>query len=344
MASTLISNVNSESEYQANLLTNTPNRVKVIVEDEVDVVVWHRILKRFAPAYKFEISPYSYGETGGSKGKAHIIANAANLGQYMIGCVDSDYDWVLRQWTTDGQVISSNQFILETYAYSLENLALQPYGKSDGMLECTIQCCDLQRNLDKESESFLEDLSAIVYDVVVWHLLMRKERVGEDRISIGWDYLLNNAHYDSVRRDASMPLMEKRRELLKMLTARVVGLVDTYNTTYPGLRTMKSEFAELVKREGGLVPGNAYLFVRGHNLYDFMVHNFFEPVAEQLKRDHQQEILTRLPQIVRKNALAHYKKLVKDFGTDCLQRAAYLEDDSNCLTQSMKAAVATIFP
>lgn len=34
MASSLLSNVNSEAQKQANILTNTPRLVKVIVEDE----------------------------------------------------------------------------------------------------------------------------------------------------------------------------------------------------------------------------------------------------------------------------------------------------------------------
>ncbi len=59
MVSSLISNQNSQSQYQANLLTNRPNLVKVLVEDEIDVVVWQKILTRLHPTLSYEVTPYS---------------------------------------------------------------------------------------------------------------------------------------------------------------------------------------------------------------------------------------------------------------------------------------------
>lgn len=97
MASSLISNTNSAAQYQANLLTNTPGLIRVLVEDEQDVVVWHRILSKLVPDKRFDIHPYSFDSSINGKGKAQIIAQAAQFGPYYIGCVDSDHDWPLPQ-------------------------------------------------------------------------------------------------------------------------------------------------------------------------------------------------------------------------------------------------------
>ena len=57
-----------------------------------------------------------------AKGKARIVKMADTFNDYHIGCVDSDYDWLLSDYTEDGKVIKDNKYLLQTYAYSIENL------------------------------------------------------------------------------------------------------------------------------------------------------------------------------------------------------------------------------
>ena len=185
-SSGLISNVNGKYQYQSNLLTNTPNLIKVLVEDEVDVVVWYKILKKIAPEFDYQIRPYSFDATTKGKGKANVLKFAGSFEATFIGCVDSDFDWLLENWTSDGQTIKGNDYILQTYAYSIENLASQPYGNSDCMLECVMHSCELQRNLDKDYSAFINSLSSSVYEVLLWHLLMWKDQIHVTEIVKGW--------------------------------------------------------------------------------------------------------------------------------------------------------------
>ena len=160
MASTLLSNVNSRAQYQANLLTNTPNLVRVLVEDEQDIPIWYRILKANAPTYQFQIQPYSFDPTHHGKGKTNVLA----------------------------------------------------------------QCNQL------ESE-------------------------------------LRNGH--------------------------------------------------------GLTPEDAYLYVRGHNLHEFIIHTFFYPIEEMLQQEHKQEITAHLTGKSINEGMEHYNRVSKSFAKQYLLRHSY---------------------
>ena len=120
---------NANGKYYENLshLIGKPNQVKVIVEDEQDSAFWHDILSFVVPNKIFDINPYHYnlfGQSDLTKGKLHILQLAKDnrLSKNYWGCVDSDYDYLLSKTSHNGQVIQACPYLLQTYAYSIENL------------------------------------------------------------------------------------------------------------------------------------------------------------------------------------------------------------------------------
>ena len=208
----------------------------MLVEDEEDVVVWYRFLKACAPQLDFDISPYSYDPSLNGKGKANVLRMVANYGQKFLGCVDSDFDWLLEDWTTDGVVIRNNRYILQTYAYSIENLAAQPYGHSDWMLECVLHSSKLQRSLDKDYTSFILYISVNVYELLIWHLLMKKDCIDEETIAEGWESVFGNNHYGDILSDSSLTIEGKRLAIKERFKYKAKERIDYYDGLYLSLK------------------------------------------------------------------------------------------------------------
>ena len=69
----------------------------------------------------FEIMLPSRSTLG--KGKKLVLTNklGPQLGNYMIACVDADYDYLLQGATPTSRLINKNPFVFHTYAYAIEN-------------------------------------------------------------------------------------------------------------------------------------------------------------------------------------------------------------------------------
>lgn len=131
MADSLLGNINGRYYQQLGVLTGNQNVIKVLVEDELDVPFWNDVLTHTVQNKKFKISPYTYNEEGGinslTKGKQHILdkAKAGDFNPFFIGCVDSDYDYLLKDYKDEGKTIAQCPYLLQTYTYSIENLMCQ---------------------------------------------------------------------------------------------------------------------------------------------------------------------------------------------------------------------------
>lgn len=343
MASSLLSNVNSEAQKQANILTNTPRLVKVIVEDELDVVVWHSILKRSAPGLDFEVTPYSYDSYNNGKGKSNVLKFSDRYHENFIGCVDSDFDWLLQNWTEDGRLVNENAYVLQTYAYSIENLASQPYEVSDCMLECVLHSCELQRRLDEDYSEFLNAISLSVYETLVWHLVMWKNKIDEDTLAYGWQYIFGYDHYKDLVNDNTLSLDGSRKAVLQRFQERNGHLTTHYNQEYHDFAEVRDRLRKHLLENFNLSVGNAYLFVRGHNLYDFLMQTFFNPVRNELIKIHKDTIKAHSERKDIQNRMNHYTNNIKDFRREHLYNTEYMDDVSNFISKAIIADVEKIF-
>lgn len=120
----LIENINSDyfEAFNKLLPKNSKKRIIVFVESEEDISFWRNVLNEFEKQnIDFQI------QTPNKNGKSKAIEKSNELinmsvGEYLIVCVDSDYDYLLQNTQKQSQLINQNKFIFQTYSYSIENL------------------------------------------------------------------------------------------------------------------------------------------------------------------------------------------------------------------------------
>ena len=90
-------------------------KIVVYVESYDDVFFWRTVLDDFEDDSRyFEIMLPSRSTLG--KGKKLVLTNklGPQLGNYMIACVDADYDYLLQGATPTSRLINKNPFVFHT--------------------------------------------------------------------------------------------------------------------------------------------------------------------------------------------------------------------------------------
>lgn len=206
------------------------------------------------------------------------------------------------------------------------------------MLECNLHSCDKQRNLDREYGEFILELSRCSYEPLLWYLTLKKER----DMTLDWNLLYGNGHYADIHSDNSLSLEGKRTAILNRFRTRGETETKQYARTYPELVAVMESLKSTLHNAIGLTADNAYLYVRGHNLYDFLTHNFFEPVQNYLRGKHEAEITTHTTGSDTGNAIRHYHKMIKNFCNHHILRTDFINDSGNPITQRIEQDLGAI--
>lgn len=342
MMSGLVSNLNDRDQRLENRLTNRPDVVRVLVEDETDIPVWSRILGTLAPGRRFRFTPYGGHGGGSSKGKGPILRKAADFGPSLIGCVDSDYDWLLGEESCYGRVMARSPYILQTYAYSIENLACLPYGLADEMLRCGKHSCELQWNLDRDFDIMYRRLSRAVYPVLTWVLTLRRHgrlRGGESLRGI-WDNVLGNGMYEPDVRVSGITIAERRERIMARLEGLAAAEEARLSAAYPELAEGHAALEGELRSRCGVTPETAALYVRGHNLFEWLHYTFFGPTEREIRAQHEREILETAP--TRREVQArinHYHRQLRSFRDLHQDVCGFVADARHPLTCRLTAAV-----
>ncbi len=219
----------------------------VHVEDEDDIWFWQKILSRYRGGrYKFRTA--TVNEHGNkTTGCAQCLKYRNYLSQRFFVCIDSDLRYLL------DEDISAENGILQTYAYSWENHCVFAESLQETFDEFT------GKGSEFDFVEFLRRYSAIVYEPFL--LMLYQEREG-----------LND--FDR----------EKFRALIT-LTYRKGDEAGNGRAFLERLQSGLAKEAEVVKQNcdfnfeeesaryaaKGLGVDNAYLYVRGHCLYNSIV-------------------------------------------------------------------------
>lgn len=300
MGNTLIT-YTPEDVRDESVLTGKPNLVRVMVEDESDKSFWLDILSETLPTKEYDICPYSRNESGEivshSKGVQHILKEAknGNLAENNIACIDSDYNYIFSSYAIDSDCINSNKFIIQTYAYSIENLLIQPE-----------TLCDLIENVtgDRPEDifcDFIREVSSILYPLLVGAFLVKKHS-GVEFCESDWRKVLP--------KDNTI-LQYSRKQLLDRIKQLVNANVTKLHNLYPEPEWHKAK-SEL-EQTCGLTPKFAYKYVRGHDLFEFIHTVIVKPTADSMERSHFLAIKKdiKLSDEERNRELQRYSETVK---------------------------------
>lgn len=295
---TLESGFNPTYSENASILTGNPNRVTVEVEDTIDRDFWSDLLEELCPEKEFHFDPYHtiLNEDGSSertgKGKSQIINASADFNAWHIGCVDSDYDWILSDYTDAGKTISGNKYLLQTYAYSIENLMC---------LSCTLEdfCHEnTEEATEFDFDDYLTRLSKAVYPLLVWSTYLCSKG-NQDFTQTSWREVLVNTEKDP---EASLAIIE----------AKAKAKIEEFDKKYADKIIDKEDFEFQNIGMKDITEDDAYLYLRGHELFDQILNSVLVPLIIELRNQHRETIkASNLGDEVCKNTLREYQGKVK---------------------------------
>ncbi len=262
-------------EQQAIDFANVPIiqrgiKASVHLEDWEDVLFWDTMIQRVSPG-RYNYLAYSKADNGErATGSSQCLRYMEFLSERFFVCIDSDMRYLLNEAGID-----SDHFISQTYTYSWENhycKASHLQARLAKALPVVAQKFDFVQ--------FLNEYSRIVYHPFL--ALLYCLRTHDARIS---------------RKDftACLPHQCKAEQLANngngILCVIEQGLTDLIANS--GVES-DVDFDQEEKRyaELGLTMENAYLHVRGHNLYD-LLKSIGHQLCSSYQVDFENQILNK---------------------------------------------------
>lgn len=297
MGKRLTDNLSSLYIGAANSLKPKKARRKIVayVESYDDVSFWRSILSEYEDNSRFfEIMLPSKDTL--TKGKKAALMNrlGKQLGENMIACVDSDYDYLMQGRTQTSQYMINSPYVMQTYAYAIENYHCYAEGLHDVCVMATLNDHSLI-----DFTEFMRQYSVIVYPLFAWSI---------------WFYRHNKLSEFSLTDFCSYIRIEKfnlqhPEDCLRTMTNRVKRKVNDLKRKHP---EALNEIEKLKTNELphlGVNPDNTYMFVQGHHILDNVVKKLLQPVCAALRKEMEDQIRSlALHKVQMQNELAAYER------------------------------------
>lgn len=250
-------------------------RIVAYVESYDDVSFWRSIFADFEDeTCYFEVMLPSNKSL--SKGKKCVLMNqlGSRLGQNMVACVDSDYDYLLQGVTSTSRQINNSRYVFQTYAYAIENYQCYAESLHEACVMATLNDHPLV-----DLVGFMTMYSQIAYPLFVWSVWFYRQRnLNEFSLTDFCSYV--RLDHVSVRHPEECLLAMERR-----VTHKLRDLEKKHPHALEEIESMKAEFTYL-----GVTPENTYLFIQGHHIMESVVMKVLIPVCNALRREREEEI------------------------------------------------------
>jgi len=274
---------------------------KALVESDGDVNFWDDVFKRYAPQLKIWVTANKGDATDGKTAVLNHIDEACPT--YLL-CVDSDYDYLLQGKTERSKLINGNDYVFQTYTYSIENYRC--YAPSLGDL--CLKASALHDVDDKfDFVGFLRDYSRAVYLLFLYSFHFRSLNANETlsctelegELALDKD-ILEKQGMDSTLLD----LQEKIRTKINKIKAANPNV--NVCSIARSLRKLKLKMSD------------TYLFICGHVFFEKVAFVIVKNVTEDYRSKRRQEINAVFPEgKARRDKLGSYSNLIArcDFKT-----------------------------
>lgn len=223
-------------------------RVKSVVhvEDNDDIWFWQQILSHYRPG-KYKFRPGSLNEDGTfTTGCWQCLKYKDYLSQRFFICIDSDLRFLL------GEELFADNGILQTYTYSWENHCCYAEKLQHDFAQLT------GRGDVFDFRIFLKNYSEIIYEPFIYMLYCERNKV---------------KYFDKERFKAIISLQFRKNDEENngtILLERLKKNRDTIMNPFKEEVEWSLEDEENRYKKLGLYRQNAYLFVRGHSLYNLL--------------------------------------------------------------------------
>lgn len=294
MGKRLTDNLSSRYIEAANNLRPKCARRKIVayVESYDDVLFWRSILADYEDQTRyFEVMLPSRSSL--AKGKKTVLMN--QLGKNMIACVDSDYDFLLQGRTQTSRYMLGNPYVLQTYAYAIENYLCYAESLHEVCVTATLNDHPLI-----DYAEFMRQYSRIAYPLFVWSVWFYRQK---DQSEFS---LLDFCSF--VRIDAVNPHHPETclAQMARRVNKKLYSLEKAHPAALGEIEQLKQEFGEL-----GVTPDTTYLFIQGHHIMNNVVLRLLVPVCNSLRREREEQIhRLALHKVQLQNELHAYDRLV----------------------------------
>ena len=296
MGKRLTDNLSSLYIGAANSLKPKRTRKKIVayVESYDDVSFWRSLLAEFEDDTRyFEVMLPSRDTL--AKGKKTVLMNhlGKQLGENMIACVDSDYDYLLQGRTQTSRYMLECPFVLQTYAYAIENY----HCYAEGLHEVCVMATLNDRQII-DFPAFMKLYSEIAYPLFVWSVWFYRNKHLSEFSLLDFCAFVRLEQVSTRHPETSLQIMEKRvRRKLKELEHRHAHALGE-------IESLKEELKEL-----GVYPENTYMFIQGHHIMDNVVMRLLLPVCTILRREREEQIQRlALHEMQLQNELTSYQR------------------------------------
>lgn len=277
MAKRLADNLNSLYIGAANKLKPKDARQKIVayVESYADISFWRMVLDEFEDETRyFEIMLPSRSSLGKGKKLALMNQLGSHLGNYMIACVDADYDYLMQGVTPTSRMVNNHPYVFHTYAYAIEN-----YLCYAGSLHQVCVMATLNDRQLVDLEEFMKQFSLIIWPLFVWSVWMyRNDKYREFTLT----EFGNHVSFG----DINVYHPENTLEYVKKkVNRKIAWLQRQYPQAKKDYESLKQEIIGL-----GVTPETTYLYMQGHTLFDNVITPLLEPICTMLRREREREI------------------------------------------------------
>lgn len=306
MGKRLSENLSSLYIGAANRLKSKRARSKIVayVESYDDISFWRALFAEYEDDTRyFEVMLPS--STTLAKGKKTVLMNqlGSRLGQNMIACVDSDYDYLLQGATQTSRYMIQNPYVFQTYAYAIEN-----YQCYAGALHEVCVTATLNDHPLIDFTEFMRLYSQIAYPLFVWSVWFYRHRILSEFSLLDFCSYVRLEQVSVYHPERSLEGMSRkvRRKLQELERKHPKALEE--------IEGMKEEFKKL-----GVEPDNTYMFIQGHHIMDGVVMKLLVPVCNALRRERELEIRELASHVMQfQNELTSYQR--RQLGVDIVLR------------------------
>lgn len=240
----------SKAKYFKGLAKMKRITACVHLEGDSDKHFWKYIFHKYYPKGKFFFLSYSKLETKNKiSGVEHCLRYVPYLSGNFFICIDSDY-----RYLTKIRKVEVENFILQTYTYSIEN----HYCYSKHLNNVCYKYSGIENNLF-DFDKFYKDYSKIIYELFIWHIVILANGL-RGITKMKFNEILTNFPRISIKNNGEL--------MLSNLKTRVQKKINTLKDKHPDI--IISDYFKYYSKMG-LRPYNTYLYVRGHNIYDFTI-------------------------------------------------------------------------
>lgn len=322
----LIQGVSSQYIEAANRLRPKDRRRRIVayVESYNDVAFWRLLLDEFeSDKVTFNIMlPSNDKLERGKKSAIRKCLDAKSLGQSMIACVDSDYDYLMQGATQNSRDFLSSPFVIQTYTYAIEN-----YQCYSGSLNQVCVQCTLNDRRPIDFEAFFELYSKIVFPLFAWNIWFYRTLRHND---FSMQDFNNCIVIDSL--DIKAP-----QNTLQRLENRVGKKLNWLEKTYPEAVAQVEMLMEELPRIG-VSPEDTYLYIQGHFLFERVLTRVMDPLLQSLRHERETDIYRKaVHEQQRQNELSSYRHSQVDL-EDALRENTHYRDSAPY--QRMRKAVS----